>query len=81
MQSYGIMKDFKLTNLRQLTTEEQMHLNGGVMPENCSADCGTCNCPCKCTNNDPSKSVGNDSANTGSDSQSQRKQRQEMQKM
>lgn len=75
------MKDFKLTNLRQLTTEEQMHLNGGALPENCSADCGTCNCYCKCDNQNPSKSIGESSADTGSKSQTQRKQAQEMQKM
>ena len=75
------MKDFRLTNLRELTTEEQMRLNGGALPENCSADCGTCNCPCTCNKQNPSKETGKSSADTGSTSQSQRKQAQEMQKM
>ena len=68
------MKDFKLSNLRQLTTEEQMNLNGGTMPINCNIDCGTCNCPCKCNDRNPSDSVGNDFAKTGSVRQTQRKQ-------
>lgn len=74
------MKDFKLINLRELSTEEQIRLNGGSLPENCSSDCGTCECPCKCTNQDPSKSVGESSADTGARSQTQRRQAQEMQK-
>lgn len=75
------MERFKLTNLRNLSTEEQMRLNGGSLPENCSADCGTCKCPCKCDNQNPSKSIGDSSADTGAKSQLQRIQAQEMQKM
>ncbi len=75
------MKDFKLNNLRQLTTEEQLNLNGGAFSDNCNVDCGTCNCPCRCDNKNPEKSVGNDFSKTGSNSQTQRKQAQALQRM
>lgn len=39
------MKDFKLTNLRELSTEEQRYLNGGVN----ATGCGSCTCTCTCT--------------------------------
>ena len=40
------MEKFKLTNLRELSTEEQLRLNGGANSEGCSCkcSCGTCNC-------------------------------------
>lgn len=75
------MKNYKLTNFRKLSTEEQIHLNGGTSPASCSADCGTCDCTCKCTSQDPSKSVGNEFAKSGYNSKSQRKQAQAMQRM
>ena len=34
---------FKLTNLRELSTEEQLHLNGGENSDGCS-----CKCSCDC---------------------------------
>lgn len=37
------MEKFKLTNLRELSNEEQLHLNGGLNSEGCSS-CGTCSC-------------------------------------
>lgn len=38
------MKTFSLTNLRELTTEEQMRLNGGN-----GSPCGSCSCRCECS--------------------------------
>lgn len=37
------MKEFKLTNLRELSNEEQLNLNGGTNLEGC-----TCKCSCNC---------------------------------
>lgn len=51
---------FKLTNLRELTIEEQLNLEGGTSPISCN-----CNIKCQCTKdapqtdtNDTSKAVG-----------------------
>ncbi len=41
---------FKLTNLRELSTEEQLHLNGGAN----SALCEVTSCPCSCSCEDTS---------------------------
>lgn len=38
-------KEFKLTNLRELSTEEQQRLNGGLN----TTGCGSCTCTCICT--------------------------------
>ncbi len=37
------MEKFKLTNLRELSTEEQLRLNGGANSESCSCTM-TCSC-------------------------------------
>ena len=37
------MEQFKLSNLRELSTEEQLRLNGGANSEGCSCKC-SCNC-------------------------------------
>lgn len=39
------MKQFKLSNLRELSTEEQLRLNGGANSEGCSCKC-SCSCNC-----------------------------------
>lgn len=39
------MKKFKLSDLRELTTEEQLQLNGGANSESCSCSC-SCSCNC-----------------------------------
>ena len=50
----SIMENFKLSNLRELSTEEQLRLNGGV-GATASCSCGTCNC--SCTQESPSATV------------------------
>lgn len=40
-----IMEKFKLSNLRELSTEEQLRLNGGANSEGCSCKC-SCSCNC-----------------------------------
>lgn len=41
------MEQFKLSNLRELSTEEQLRLNGGANTDECScASCGSCSCSC-----------------------------------
>lgn len=42
------MKDFKITNLRELSTEEQMFLNGGENSTGCS-----CSVTCTCEGDTP----------------------------
>lgn len=37
------MENFKLTNLRELSTEEQLSLDGGTNAGGCSCKC-SCNC-------------------------------------
>lgn len=39
------MENFKLSNLRELSTEEQLRLNGGY-GANASCSCGSCSCSC-----------------------------------
>lgn len=38
---------FKLTNLRELSTEEQLRLFGGNDVSKCATGSCTCNCPCR----------------------------------
>lgn len=73
------MKDFKLNNLRQLTTEEQIRLNGGVNPGPCDVKC-SCTCYCKCDNRDPKSPADDSSYNTGDTYTSAAKQREAMNK-
>ena len=41
------MSEFKLNNLRALSTEEQLRLQGGVGSGACNCECGTCTgCSC-----------------------------------
>lgn len=54
------MKQFKLTNLRELSTEEQLCLNGGVNSTGCN-----CNVSCKCSDDAPSKDVNDASKAVG----------------
>lgn len=52
------MKTFRLTNLRELSTEEQMRLNGGYgspCDSGCSCSCG---CSCECDTKNPDASTG-----------------------
>lgn len=72
------MKNFKLTNLRELSTEEQLRINGGLSSTLCDADCGTCSCTCKCDSQDPSSSNSNSSKDLAYDSKEARKQREAM---
>lgn len=72
------MKDFKLTNLRELSTEEQLRINGGINSSLCDADCGTCSCTCKCNSDNPSKSTGDSFKETAYDSKEGSKQREAM---
>lgn len=48
------MENFKLSNLRELSTEEQLNLNGGY-GSNASCSCGKCSC--KCTKESPDATV------------------------
>ena len=41
------MEKFKLSNLRELSTEEQLSLNGGNNLAGCGGGSCTCTCPCK----------------------------------
>lgn len=75
------MDNFKLTNLRELSTEEQIRLNGGCNPATCSGDCSGCSCTCECRGQDQSNSTENSFQKTGSTSLSGRKQREAMQAM
>ena len=52
------MKTFSLTNLRELTTEEQMRLNGGYGSP-CDSGCSClCGCSCECDTKNPDASTG-----------------------
>lgn len=59
------MKSFKLTNLRELSSEEQLKLNGGFTSQICEATCSECDCYCKCTSDYPKDSSAENSADTG----------------
>lgn len=72
------MKDFRLTNLRELTTEEQMRLNGGANSGHCNASC-SCTCYCKCTSDDPKTPIDNSSYDTGKVYTKAAKEREAMQ--
>lgn len=73
------MKDFKLTNLREISTEEQMHLNGGNNAS-CEVTCH-CSCTCKCNNLNPTQSTKSDSNDLGKKSTYGSKEREAMLKM
>lgn len=49
------METFKLNNLRELSSEEQMRLNGG---SNSPCDSYRCSCQCSCRTDEVAKSVG-----------------------
>lgn len=74
------MASFQLTNLRELSVEEQKRLCGGASGSKCEVDSCYCSCPCKCTREDPSKSVGDEFSETGSYSVMSRKEREAMSK-
>lgn len=42
------MKNYKLNNLRELSTEEQLHLNGGTNSNGCN-----CTVTCYCSKESP----------------------------
>ena len=48
------MENFKLSNLRELSTEEQLRLNGGV---GVNASCSCSGCSCSCTEESPKATV------------------------
>lgn len=51
------MKRFSLSNLRELTTEEQMRLNGGYgSPCDSGCSCACC-CSCECDTKTPDGSM------------------------
>ena len=59
-------KEFKLTNLRELSTEEQQRLNGGLN----TTGCGSCTCTCRCTKElNDTKSSTDDSLSYNASSQ------------
>lgn len=70
------MESFKLTNLRNLSTEEQLRLNGGGNTS-CEVTC-YCSCPCNCNNQNPSQSTDNDSKTLGKKSTYGSKEREAM---
>lgn len=74
------MTDFKLTNLRELSTEEQLRINGGNDSAGCKAQC-SCSCTCSCDDGDPSFSVKKESTQVNKNMVSQRKLNQSMQSM
>ena len=41
------MEQFKLSNLRELSTDEQLCLNGGANADGCTCNC-SCSCSCNC---------------------------------
>lgn len=54
------MENFKLTNLRELSTEEQLQLNGGVYSTGCN-----CNVTCKCEDDTPKSTVNDNAKSVG----------------
>lgn len=74
------MASFQLTNLRELSVEEQKQLCGGASGNKCEIDSCSCSYTCKCTREDPSKSVGEQLSETGSYSVMSRKEREAMSK-
>ena len=74
------MASFQLTNLRELSAEEQKQLCGGASGNKCEIDSCSCSCSCKCTREDQSKSVGEQISETGSYDVMGRKQRAAMSK-
>ena len=74
------MESFKLTNLRELSTEEQLCINGGNDSTGCEAQC-SCSCTCSCDDGDPSFSIKKESAQANKDMVAQRKLNSSMQSM
>ena len=74
------MASFQLTNLRELSVEEQKRLCGGASGNKCEIDSCSCSCSCRCTREDPSKSVGEQFSETGAQRQMESKQREAMYK-
>lgn len=54
------MEQFKLTNLRELSTEEQVKLNGGTNSTGCN-----CNVTCRCSDDSPKSTVNDDAKAIG----------------
>ena len=51
------MEKFKLSNLRELSTEEQLRLNGGA---DSNVSCSACSCSsCACTKDHPTTEASN----------------------
>ena len=68
------MKKFELTNLRELTTNEQLYIDGGSNPSGCKLD--KCSCTCLCMGEINDQKSSQDDAASGYASQ----QRELMQK-
>lgn len=66
--------DFYLLNLRELSSAEQLALNGGSAL--CDIDKCECDCPCKCDKYDPSQTSGKESSKAGARSTYARKQKE-----
>ncbi len=50
------MAFFKLTNLRELSEEQQKQLSGGSSGNGCDIDHCVCRCSCVCKNGTPTQS-------------------------
>ena len=74
------MENFKLSNLRELSTEEQLRLNGGIDSTGCEPKC-SCSCTCSCNDGDPSFSIKKESAQINMNMVAQRKLNSSMQSM
>lgn len=67
------MSEFKLNNLRELSTEEQFSLQGGWKGNPClEAECG-CSCTCECSDRAPDYSYKRESAQLALNMINQRK--------
>lgn len=74
------METFRLTNLRELSTEEQLRINGGNDSTGCKSQC-SCSCTCSCEDGEPSFSIKKESAQVNKNAVAQRKLTSSMQSM
>lgn len=74
------MEKFKLTNLRELSINEQCNLNGGSNVSFCDVEECDCTCTCKCNPKNTSQSVSDSNGNTYAKSTYAAEEREAMQK-